>query len=356
MPPHPKTSAISFPLALLFLAASYLSAQPVGIFAETARLTTFSDRIEALGTLRANESIIVTSTVTQRVSSLHFDDGEQVEQGQMLVQLSNLEELAALQEARSALEEAKRQLVRVQQLQVSGGAAESLIDERQREVLTLEARVSAVLSRLSDLEIRAPFAGITGFREVSLGALVAPGVPITTLDDLGEMKLDFTIPSTSLGFISIGSKITARTRAFPDLQFEGTVRSINTRIDPVSRSATVRAVLPNPDFILRPGLLMTVQIASQPRESIAVSEGAIIPIGEQTFVYTIDRSGGDQTTVQRREVMLGSRQPGRVEVRSGLEPGEVVVADGTLKVRNGAQVTILSLDQPDLTVSEKLRN
>jgi membrane fusion protein (multidrug efflux system) len=322
--------------------------QPVtSVIVSPARLDQFTDRIEALGTLTANESVALTASVTETVSAIHFDDGDRVEQGQVLIEMTSGEEHAQLEEARATVNEAYRQYQRVLSLETQGTAAKSLLDERKREWETAKARLAAIESRLADRLIKAPFAGVLGLRDLSVGALVEPGDLITTLDDDSVMKLGFQVPSTYLAVLQPGLAITGRS-------FQGKVKAIDSRIDAATRAIRVRAVLPNPEQILKPGMLMQVELLQQPRQSIIIPEEALMPQGERQFVLLVDEAGGNK--VVRREVSIGGRRPGEVEVIDGLQPGEQVITHGTLKVRPGEQVVIGAVDDGSRPLHELLES
>jgi membrane fusion protein (multidrug efflux system) len=329
--------------------------QPVtSVIVSPARLDQFTDRIEALGTLTANESVALTASVTETVSAIHFDDGDRVEQGQVLIEMTSGEEHAQLEEARATVNEAYRQYQRVLSLETQGTAAKSLLDERKREWETAKARLAAIESRLADRLIKAPFAGVLGLRDLSVGALVEPGDLITTLDDDSVMKLGFQVPSTYLAVLQPGLAITATTRAYAGRSFQGKVKAIDSRIDAATRAIRVRAVLPNPEQILKPGMLMQVELLQQPRRSIIIPEEALMPQGERQFVLLVDEAGGNK--VVRREVSIGGRRPGEVEVIDGLQPGEQVITHGTLKVRPGEQVVIGAVDDGSRPLHELLES
>jgi membrane fusion protein (multidrug efflux system) len=303
------------------------------------RADAFADRVEALGTLRANEMVVLTANTTELVTRIHFDDGQRVQAGDVLVEMSSEEERAQLQEARAAAEEARSQYERVRPLAAQGTAAKSQYDERRREWETAQARVAVVESRVADRTIRAPFSGIVGLRNLSVGALVRPGDPITTLDDDGVMKLEFTVPATYVDTLRVGLPIVAKARAFASREFRGEVRSVDSRVDPVTRSITARAEIPNPDRALRPGMLMTVVLLKNPRETLFVPESAIVASGRQSFVFRVDPASGNK--VERREVQIGARRAGEAEVLAGLAAGDRVVVHGTQRVRDGQVVQVM---------------
>lgn len=314
--------------------------KPIGVVSVSVETDLFHDRIEALGTLRANESVALTVNVTETITAIHFEDNQRVQAGDILVEMTSAEERALLEEARSTLREAKQQYRRISTLEEQGNAPSALLDQRRRESETAQARLSAVQSRLKDRLVVAPFAGVVGLRDISVGALVEPGDVITTLDDDTQMKLDFSVPAIYLADLRPGLPVTAHSRAY-DKPFEGTIRSIDSRIDPLTRAVQVRAILPNPDHLLRPGLLMQVVIRANARKALVIPEAALVPEGEKQFVFRIDKGDEDDTWIARKtELSIGARRPGEVEVLSGLSEGERIVTHGTLKLRDGAPVTL----------------
>lgn len=331
-------------LGLLYTHAQVFAATapPTPVFVTRVQLASMQDRIEALGTLRANESVELTATVTDTVSVINFDDGDRVEAGKVLVEMTSDEEHAQLEEARVAVSEARRQFERIKSLHAQKSASESLLDERKREWDTGRARLTAIESRMADRLVRAPFNGVVGLRNVSVGALVRPGDVITTLDDDNVMKLDFSVPAVYMGLLQPGLKVGANTPAWHDERFEGRVKSVDSRIDPVTRTVVVRALLDNPGHRLRPGMLMHVEIGSRERQAIVIPEESLVAKGEKQFVYVVDTSASN--TVERREVRIGTRKPGRVEIVAGLETDELIITDGTVKVRSGSSVTIRAMD------------
>lgn len=302
--------------------------------AEPVRYGEVYDTIKALGTAAANESVTLTANVTDTVRRVHFEDGDFVEEGAVLVELTNAEEEALLAEARANLEDAQSRLARVEGLAERGLTSDSELDVARSTAAAAQARLDTVVARLSDRLIRAPFAGQLGFREVSPGTLVTQSTTVTTLDDISTIKLDFTVPETVLGALAPGAAIIARSASRPDHELEGTVRTIGTRVDPVTRAVTVRAHLPNSDRRLRPGMLLSVDIVTDRRRALVVSEHAVFQEQSTAYVYVVD----DDNVAYERRIELGDRHFGYAEVVGGLEEGEVVVTSGIVKLRDGARV------------------
>ncbi len=315
------------------------SAMPVVVV--TAKLDTFRDTAEALGTLRANESVALTVNVAETITAIHFEDGERVKQGDVLVELMSAEEGALLVEAETNVRESKRQLDRIQQLVKAGTASESLLDERQRDYDTARARLVATQSRLKDRIVKAPFSGVLGLRNVSVGSLVSPGDVITTLTDNSQMKLDFTVPSIFLSSLAPGLPVVATSRIYAGESFKGDVSSIDNQIDPVTRAIRVRAILPNPDQRLKQGMLMTVDVFMNAREAIVLPEAALLPQGKETFVMVVSDNDG-ALIAEKRQVTVASRRLGEVELSAGVAAGEKIVTHGGFKMKPGMPVRIIS--------------
>lgn len=329
-------------------------APATSVIVSTVRLDQFADRIEALGTLRANESVALSASVTETVSAIYFDDGDRVKKGQVLVEMTSGEEHAQLEEARATTGEAWRQYQRVLSLETQGTAARSLLDERKREWETAKARLAAIESRLADRLIKAPFTGVLGLRDLSVGALVEPGDLITTLDDDSVMKLEFEVPATYLEVLRPGLGVVATARAYADQQFQGEIKAIDSRVDAATRAIRVRAMLPNPERILKPGMLMQIELLKQPRQTMIIPEEALLPLGDKQYVLLVDPAAGNK--VLNREVTIGGRRPGEVEIVAGLQPGDQVITHGTLKVRPGEQVVIGAVDDGSRPLHELLES
>ncbi len=330
---------------VLFLSFGLQAQAPKGVkvFAYEVREQRFVNTLQALGTLKANEATIISASVTEVVSGIHFDDGQRVKQGDILVALASAEENALLEKAQHTLNEAEQQYQRVRSLVEKNIATQAELDARRLNYDSARAQLAATRSKLEDLLIIAPFDGVVGMRDISLGALVRPGDTITTLDDDSVMKLDMPVPSTYLPYLQVGMEIKAKAPALGGNEFSGTITSIGSRVDPVTRSVQVRAVLPNENQALRPGLLMLVELAEPPRMAVVVPEKALIKSAGETFVYVVSKDG-DKSVAEKRIIVVGERQPGIVEITGGLNAGEWVVTQGHLKLKHGSDVIIAAED------------
>jgi len=299
----------------------------------------FGDRLEALGTTRANESVTITANVTEFVREIRFEDGDRVSKGDILVMLEQEEERAALKAAKAQLDERLSAFQRAQELVRQQAVSTATMDEREAALRQAEGTVEGIEARLRDRTIQAPFDGILGLREISIGALVRPGDVITTLDDLSRIKVEFDVPSLFLSMLEPGLAIRGRVAAYGEEIFEGQVTAVRTRIDPVTRTVTVRAEIPNDDGRLRPGLLMTIELQKNPRTALLIPEGALIQRGLESSVFAIREREGVAVAVET-PVRTGARIPGRIEITSGLAAGDAVVVHGLMHVRSGQPVAV----------------
>ncbi len=304
--------------------------------AEAARTMRFADRIEAIGTAVANEQVTLAAPVTERIVRLNFDDGSYVRRGQVVAVLQQAQQSAQLREVQARSREAQQQLARIGELKDRGFATRSNYDTQVAAAAAARAQAQGVRAEIGDRVIRAPFSGWVSLRNISVGAIASQGTAIAQISDIDTIKLDFPVPETMLRAIRAGQPIEARSAAYPDQPFRGVIHTIDTVIDPNTRAVTVRARLPNPERLLRPGMLMTVTIENAPRMAASVPELAVVGEGDQRFVFVVDEQG----RAHRRPVRTGARADGRIEILAGLQPGQRVVTEGVVKVADGMQLRL----------------
>ena len=309
---------------------------PPLVKAEAARTMRFADRIEAVGTAVANEQVILSAPVTERIVRLNFDDGSYVRRGQVVAVLQQAQQSAQLREVQARAREAQQQLARIEELKDRGFATRSSYDSQVAAAAAARAQAQGVRAEIGDRVIRAPFSGWVSLRNISVGAIASQGTTIAQISDIDVIKLDFPVPETMLRAIRPGQPIEARSAAYPDQPFRGVIHTIDTVVDPNTRAITVRARLANPERLLRPGMLLTVTIENAPRMAPSVPELAVVGEGDQRFVFVVDEQG----RAHRRPVRTGARADGRIEILAGLRPGQRVVTEGVVKVADGMQLRL----------------
>lgn len=329
------------PLGLLTVNDSVAQSAP-SVIGTRAVMTTWSDPLEALGTLVADESVTLSATVTDIVADINFLDGQYVNEGELLIRLEDGEEQAQLRASQALRDERRNAAARASQLQDRNLAARADVEDSQSRLRQAEADIQAIEARLSNYRLEAPFSGRVGFRNISVGTLVTPGMALVTLDKLDIMKLDFSVPEVFLGRLSPGLMLNTATAAYPDDVFSGEIATIGTRVDPVTRSVNVRAVLDNADGLLRPGMLMQVIVQQRVRDTVVIPEAAIEPSGDRHSVMLIEESEGT-TRLAKRAISIGERRYGEVEVLEGLAEGELVVVHGLQLARDGQEARLMGI-------------
>ncbi len=306
------------------------------ITAGTVAKAHFAEKIEAIGNAMARDSVTITAKTADTVAAINFTEGQQVEAGAILIEMASAQQAADLAAARAALAEAEKAYNRAADLVAKGIAARATLDTATAERDAARGRLQAIEARLADTLIKAPFAGVVGLRNVSVGSYVRPGDVITTLDDISVLNGDFTVPERYLGLLKAGLKLSVEVAAYPGEMFEGQVASVDTRIDPATRAVKVRAELVNADGRLRPGMLMSVSLLVSERDALSVPESALIAQGDKRFVFRI----GAENKAERVEVKTGLVLPGQVEIVEGVAEGDRIVIEGTNKVIPGQPVMI----------------
>lgn len=314
--------------------------RPVAVTTQVLRAQAWSDTQQAIGTVRARESVTITATVSETVQRVHFDSGEEVAAGAPLVTLSGQQQHAALAEAQAAASEAERLYRRQSELAAQQLIARAQLDSQRAARDAARARVAQMRAEIGDRTIRAPFAGVLGLRQVSPGALVTPGTAIATLDDVARVYVDFPVPEAALAQVAPGQRISGTTAAHPGRVFDGSVSTVDARVDAATRALTVRGDFPNPDRALRPGMLVNVALHRPERQALLLPEIAIVQVGRKTFVYRVKPDGG----VEQAAVDIGVRRDGQAEILKGLKAGDRIVVDGTGKLRPGSKVVDATAD------------
>lgn len=308
-----------------------------------AQTKVFVDTVDVIGVAKGLQSVTLTAATTQLVERVRFSDGQSVPKGAVLVELKATEQNAGIAQARAQLVQAERDYERWKQLSTQGFAAKSALDQREATYLAARANLLAAEAREGDRMIRAPFAGVVGLTDIAPGALINPGAPIVTLDDVSSVRVDFQVPDRYIASLREGQPITAHIDAYPGENIQGRIQKLDTRVNEQTRAITARAEFPNPDRRLKPGMMLRVSIAQGQRQVVAAPEAAVSVQGDSAFVYVIAKKG-DQTVSEQRAVLTGVRQNGLVEIRDGLKAGEQIVADGLNKIQPGQPIEILSSD------------
>jgi membrane fusion protein (multidrug efflux system) len=315
------------------------SAVPVEV--TPAALGTIRERIEAVGSTLARQAVDIVALSSGRVAEIAFTPGQHVQEGAVLIRLDDLAEQAAVAEAEAMLREAELALERARKLRSNNTVAQATVDELEAAYLGADARLDGEKKELTDRTVRAPFAGVVGIRGVDIGARVDDETVLTTLDDLVEIEIEFSVPEIFFARVRPDQLVEATSTAYPGETFTGRIATIDSRIGQVSRAFRVRAVLPNPDLELPAGMFMHVSVVLEERRAVLIPEQAVLAEGDSTYVFTV----ADGRAL-RRKIRLGQREAGTVEVLDGLVADQTVVRTGLQRLRDGVEVQVVNEPAP----------
>ena len=310
--------------------------------AEKVKLAKVDDEVSAVGSLIAEDSVVIRPELDGRITALPFQEGQAVKAGARLVTLDASEYAAQLAQVRADLATERQRLQRTIDLSKQGFLSKDALEVQQGTVNRLKAREQEAQSRLSKMSIVAPFSGIVGLRQVSPGAYVKAGNDIVRLENVSTLKVDFRVPETYLSRLAPNQDVFVRLDAFPSQDFRGKVYASEPSVDERTRTVVLRARIANPDLKLKPGMFVRVAMTIGTRaNAITVPEQAIWPQGRDSFVFRVVDGKAALTKVE-----IGTRRPGLVEIAKGLGADDMVVTDGQIKLRDGAPVTVIGATPP----------
>lgn len=300
-------------------------------------------KIAMTGTLEANEWVEVKAEINGTVEEILFEEGRKVKQGDVLLQIDRRKLDAQMAEAEANLKLAEAGRRRYQALAETRAVSGQEVDQALAAFDAAQAAVALLKASLEDSVVTAPFDGVTGARLVSPGQFIAAGAPLTTVLSPDPMKAEFEVPERHLALLRDGQPVELAVAAYPEERFRGEVYFIAPQVGEETRTALVKAKVPNPEGKLRRGMFAHLDLIVGVREdSIVIPESALVLEMDKVSVFVVDEGGA----AQPREVQPGTRLPGEVEIASGLSAGEVVVTEGTQKLRPGGKVQVRFEDAP----------
>ncbi len=314
---------------------------PAAVESVEVEAVSWQGGLQAVGSFTAVSGVDVTSEISGTVSEISFESGQRVEQGDVLVQLEDSVDQAALQALIADQELARVQFARYAELLPERAAARSQYDEAKANYEAAQARVAEQEARNRKKTIRAPFTGVVGLRRVDIGEYIAAGTPIVRLTALKPIYADYTVAERDLPQLEVGRTVEVEVGAYPERTFTGEITAIDTDVNPGSRSVDVRATLDNTEELLRPGMFAQVRtLDPQEKRVLTLPRTAISFNTYGDYVYRIERSDQDQLVANQQQVSTGQTRDGRVAILEGLDAGDRVVAAGLLKLRNGQPIEI----------------
>jgi membrane fusion protein, multidrug efflux system len=339
---------------LLFFLSSWALAQQkpapaVAVKAVPAKVARAVVEAGAIGSLRADESVVIRPEIAGRIERIGFEEGQSVKKGSLLARLDAAETRAQVTSSRAQAQFDKQRLERADDMRKKGFISQQALDEVQSAYTRSRAKQREDEAKLAKSEIRAPFDGVAGLRQVSEGAYVAAGTDIARLEKIDQLKLDFRVPETYLAQLRTGLAVSAAVDAFPQASFPGKIYAIEPAVDEQTRTILARARVANRELKLRPGMFARVSLTLGTRENaIWIPEEAIVPRGQDSFVFRVIDGKAELVQVQ-----TGTRKVGEVEITKGLAGGDLVVTEGTQRLAPGMQVSIIPSAKPAAEIPGK---
>ena len=294
----------------------------------------FVEQETAVGSLASNETVIIRSEIAGRIAKIGFKEGQDVVNGELLISIDDSIFRAEFNQAEARLKLSRANYERAVDLERQGAGTQRALDEAISKLQEDQATLDLARARLERTEIRAPFSGVIGIRKISPGDYITAGQEIVNLEAIDPIKVAFQVSEVLLQAVHAGQSVLVSVDAYPGERFVGEIYAIDPRIESSGRSINLRATLPNPDGRLRPGLFARIGIIFERREgAMMIPERALVPIQAQQNVFVVD-----DDVAYLRVVTIGGRVDGRVEILTGIEPGDTIVTEGQLKLRDGTPV------------------
>lgn len=342
-----KNHLIGLALLLLFLAImGYISYKGTAPSLKTPPLKSltvyklkkelFAEEISTVGTAKAKDSVVLSANVTENIKEIYFTDGQKVKKGDIIIELSSGEESASLKAAQEIEKEKKQQFERSQALFQKKIVAEAKLEQDTSDFKEAQANVEKAKATLADRLIIAPFDGVLGLKNVSVGALVTPGTPIVNLEDIDEIKIDFDLSEKFIGQVKEKQTITAYSEAYPNEKFKAKILSLDSQIDPVTRTFKARAVIKNEDHRLKAGMFLLITLIAEKKETLFIPEISTLAEGDEKYAFKVSKGN----ILEKIKIGIGYRLKGKIVVLKGLKENDLIVYEGIKLCRPGEKIEI----------------
>ncbi len=321
---------------------------PAAVEVAEAEAQTIVDDVQAVGTLKAVQGVVVRPEVSGRISRLGFSDGERVRRGQLLVQLDDTLQQAQFKQAQAQASIARTNLARSRELLAQNFVSQSAVDQNAASLQVAEAQVALAEAQLARMRIIAPFDGTAGLRSVDVGDYVKDGADIVALQDLSVLEVEFALPERYVARTRPGLPVEVAFDALAGQSFRGQIVALNSSVDANGRSLLVRARVASGGERLKPGMFARPRVVLAVREgAVVVPEEALVPVGSRQFIYKVGPGPEGKPLARRVEVRVGLRMPGKAEILEGVAAGDQVVTAGQSRLRgDSVPVRVIDLARP----------
>jgi membrane fusion protein (multidrug efflux system) len=321
------------------------AAGPVAVEVARVQALTLTDYVQAVGSMRSVQGVMLRPEVSGRIARLGFADGARVRKGQLLVQLDDTLQQAQLQQAEAQAGIARTNLQRSRELLAQNFVSASAVDQNAAALQVAEAQVALAQAQVQRMRVLAPFDGTTGLRRVDVGDYVRDGADIVALEDLSALTVQFALPERYADRVRPGQPVELTVDALAGRSFKGSVQALDVEVDANGRALQVLARVANPGAVLKPGMFARARVVFAVREgAIVVPEEALVPVGARQFLFKVVDGPDGQKVSQRLEARIGLRLPGQAEITQGLVPGDTVVTAGHSRLARADSVPLRVID------------
>jgi len=318
---------------------------PVGVEVARAETVTLTDDVQAVGSLKSSQGVMLRPEVSGRIARLGFSEGQRVRRGQLLVQLDDNLQRAQLQQAEAQASIARTNLQRSRELLAQNFVSQSAVDQNAASLQVAEAQVALAQAQLARMRVMAPFDGTAGLKQVDVGDYVKDGADVVNIEDLTALTVQFAVPERYIDRLRAGQPVEVAVDALPGRSFKGRVQAVDSQVDANGRALQVLAQVDNPGALLKPGMFARPRVIFSVREgAVVVPEEALVPLGAKQFVFKVVDGPEGQKVSQRLEAKIGLRLPGKVEIVEGLQAGDVVATAGQARLLRSESLPVRVID------------
>ena len=310
-----------------------------------AEALTLTDDVQAVGSLKSAQGVMLRPETAGRIARLGFADGARVRRGQLLVQLDDTLQQAQLKQADAQASIARTNLQRSRELQSQGFVSQSAVDQNAAALQVAEAQVALAQAQAARMKVLAPFDGTAGLRVVDVGDYVKDGADIVNIEDLAALKVQFAVPERYIDRLRAGQAVELLVDALPGRKFKGRVEAVDSQVDANGRALQVLAKVDNSGALLKPGMFARPRVVFSVREgAVVVPEEALVPLGNKQLLFKVVDGAGGQKVAQRLEAKVGLRLPGKVEIVEGVKAGDSLVTAGHARLLRGDNLPVRPID------------
>jgi membrane fusion protein, multidrug efflux system len=318
---------------------------PAPVEVAKATSVTLTDDVQAVGSLKSKQGVMLRPEVAGRITQLGFVNGQTVKRGQLMLQLDDSVQQAQLQSAMSQLSTAQTNLQRSRELLAQGFVSQSAVDQNVSALAVVNAQVNLANVQVARMKVLAPFDGTTGLRVVDVGDYVKDGADIVNIEDLSAVTVRFALPERAIDKLRPGQAVDVTLDALPGRSFKGKVLAVDSQVDANGRAVQVQAQVANPGALLKPGMFARARVVFAVRPgTVVVPEEALVPMGEKQLIFKVVTGPTGQTVAQRLPAKVGLRLPGKVEILEGLNEGDSVVTAGHSRLLRGDSLPVRVVD------------